>query len=79
MPPNLTNLLRHLSPTARMERRQRIHAMADRWAERLRAKHGEKAAYRCRRHQVATAKVGGGLRNHIWCQVAHRLKSEPKR
>lgn len=72
----LTDIMGHLDPETRAERRRRIYAMADWWALKLREKHGDGALYRCRCHQVATAKDGAGLRNHIWGRVAERLKGE---
>ena len=72
----LTDLLSHLNPAERMERRRRIYAIADWWALYLMKKYGlpRDARARCVKHQVATAKSGAGLRNHIWGQVAIRLK-----
>lgn len=70
----LTDTLGSMHPRERMERRRRIHAIADWWTLKLRQKHAEEALYRCRCHQVATAKSGAMLRNYIWGQVARRLR-----
>lgn len=71
----LTDLLRHLDPRERMERRRRINAIADWWALKLRQKYGSKgeALAACRKHQVATAKRGDALRNHIWALASRKL------
>ncbi len=72
----LTDLLNHLDPRERMERRRRIYAIADWWAEHLVEKYGDrgKALFACRLRQVATSRAPAALRNHIWRQVAQRLK-----
>jgi len=59
-----------------MERRRRINAIADWWTLKLRQKYGTRgeALAACRKHQVATAKRGDALRNHIWSDVAKLLK-----
>jgi hypothetical protein len=78
MRPTLTELLRGLYPAVRKERRRRIYAIADWWALYLTEKYGtaRNARAHCVRRQVATARTGAALRNHIWGQVAQRLKSE---
>ncbi len=73
----LTDLLRHLDPAERMERRRRIYAITDWWAEYLVEKYGDRghALAACRRRQVATSRAPAALRNRIWGQVAQILKS----
>lgn len=70
----LTALLRNLSPAARLERRRRIEAIANRWSDYLRSKHGEAALYRCRQHQIAATKNNSPLRNRIWSMVSQLLR-----
>lgn len=70
---HLTDLIRHLSPRERIKRRRRIEAMAQRWAVYLQEKHGDEAKYRCRHHMVNTAKMGSGIRNHVWAKVSRLL------
>lgn len=74
--PTLTTLLRHLSPMHRVERRRRIYALADRWTDRLIDKYGRppEALARCRRHQLSTTEHNAPFRNHLWSQIAKRLK-----
>ncbi len=71
---SLTEFLGAMHPRKRLERRRRIYAIADWWAVKLRHKHGEEALYRCRCHQVTTAKNGAVLRNKLWSEVAKRLR-----
>lgn len=72
----LTYFLRHLDPRARVKRRRRIYAMADRWAAYLMEKYGDRgeALSRCREHLVATSKRDSGVRNYIWCKVYNGLQ-----
>ena len=74
--PTLISLLRHLSPAVRMEQRRRIEAIANRWADYLRWKHGDSALYRCRLHQIATTKNNSHLRNRIWSMVSQLLRRQ---
>ena len=60
----------------RVERRRRVYAMADRWADRLIEKYGSapEALARCRRHQLSTTEQYSSVRNHLWSQIAKRVK-----
>lgn len=72
------DFVRYLDLRKQVERRRRIYAIADWWALYLTKKYGGagKARARCVQHQVSTAKRDSALRNHIWCQVNRRLKSD---
>ena len=74
--PSLTDILRHLDPAERMERRRRIYAIADWWALYLAKKYGGRgeALAACRRRQLATAKADASIRNHIWEMVYRSIK-----
>lgn len=74
---SLTSLLGHLTPAARLQRRRRIYAMADRQAALLLDKYGDRemALAACRRRQLATTAAPAALRNHVWGRVAQILKA----
>lgn len=72
---SITATLTHLSPQKRLETRRRINAIVDFWTKHLRHKYGDEALYRCRCHQVTTAKNGSLIRNRIWSQVAVQLRA----
>lgn len=72
----LTDILIHVPTPLRIKYRRRIEMIADWWALKLRSKHGEAARARCIQHQIATAKNGAELRNHIWSLVNRSLRSK---
>lgn len=70
------DFVKYLDLRNRVERRRRVNAIADWWADYLMAKYGDRgnALAACRRRQVATSRAPAAQRNHIWGQVAKRLR-----
>lgn len=75
MPPRLTELLRPFKLAERVEKRRRIEAMADRWADYLRTRHDRRTALaHCRRKMAFCAARAPGVRRIVWIKVFQRLR-----